>query len=121
MIDNFQFRKEANEIKMKNRKKKLKIVYTILNIIFADAKSTIERIVSLFSALFWTWLEFSFFKFFFTYAFGFAGYITGGSYKYSYDMMINNKDFINTICLVVIVLIFITRIGLYKKKEIKEK
>jgi len=96
-----------------------KLALRVFKIWFADAKSTFDRVVNLFSALFWTWLEFTFLKVILTYTFGIAGYVLGGTYEYSYDMMITNKGLINGLILIYILITFIVRVPLYIKKEIK--
>lgn len=92
-----------------------------LDIFFADAKETYQRIICILSALFWTWLELSFFVFFLSYAFGLAGYIVGGSYAYSFETIRNNKELTDMMIQVFVILIFAFRIPIYYKKEIKKR
>lgn len=98
-----------------------KIINSWINIFFADAKTTFERGMSICSALFWLWLEISFLKFFFGYAFGIAGYLIGGTFQYSVDTLLKNKELIDNLIVAIVLIITITRIPIYKNKEIKEE
>lgn len=97
-----------------------KNVKRAFDIFFADAKNTFDRIISIFSAFFWIWLEWSFMIFFFTYAFGFIGYLNGG-YPESLRLIQENRAFWDKIALVFVLLITVLRIPLYNKKEVKSK
>lgn len=95
-----------------------------IEIWFADGKTTLERIMALFSALFWTWLDFSFLVFFFTFAFGIAGYVIGGSYPYSWETIKNNRSFMDALIKAFVLIIFILRVPIRYEKKItssKEK
>ena len=89
----------------------------ILKILFADAKLTKERVVCLVSALFWTWLEFMFLKFFFAFAFGMY-YANYGMYPEALVMVTQSRIFTTILTWLVVLFIFFTRIPLYKKKTI---
>ena len=106
------------EIKIDTRKlvKKGKI---ILNLIFADAKQSYLRIMSVFSALFWTWLEFSFLKFFFMYIIGIAGYVTSGDFSFTWNLLLDNVDFVNLFAKVYFIIIFLYRIPIYRGRNLK--
>ena len=101
----------------KKTKKKIDIV---MNIIFADAKNSWDRMTSLVSAIFWTWLELTFLVFFFTYSFGIAGYIVGGSYAYSFETLRANKDFMHIFIWAFVVLIFVLRIPIHYGKKVEK-
>lgn len=92
----------------------------VLDIIFADAKLTWERLVCIFSALFWIWLEISFIKFFFNFAFGMVAYVATDSFALSWETLIINNGLINTLTIILVLVITIFRIPLFKPKQIKE-
>ena len=104
--------KKQNKVLTKNIQKGLKIF-------FGDAKQSWERAMSVFSALFWTWLEFSFLKFSFIYIIGMAGYVIGDSFKYSWDMVIENTPMVNTFVIIFFVMVLIFRIKIRDGKNIK--
>lgn len=107
-------------MKAKN-KIKLEKFEIFLRIFFGDAKQSWERAMSVFSALFWTWLEFSFLKFLFVYIIGIAGYVSSGSIAYSWDMILQNTEFVNLFVKLSFILIFLLRIRIYHGKTIKIK
>lgn len=114
----------VNERIVIGRKKKTNIKEKLLfaaDIFFADAKGTFQRVMCLGSALFWTWLELTFFVFFFTYAFGLAGYIVGGSYAYSFETIRNNKELVDALIKCFVLIIFVFRIPFHYKKEINKR
>ena len=100
-----------------------------VDIFFADAKQTFSRVVSIFSALFWTWLELMFLKFFFVFAFGLAGYILGdagtalgsGSFEYSYETILKNTVLMDSLVKALVIIIFILRVPIHYRKEIKKR
>lgn len=101
---------------------------TGLDIFFVDGKNSFQRIISLASALFWTWLEVMFLKFFFIFAFGIVGYILGssgafyeGSFEFSYETILNNVNLIEVLIPLLVLIIFILRVPIYYKKEIKKR
>ena len=99
------------------------------DIFFADAKQTWERIICIFSAVFWTWLEVMFLKFFFIFAFGLTGYILGdggttlgsGSFEYSYQTILDNKNLMDAVITALVLIIFILRVPLHYKKEVNKQ
>lgn len=105
--------KEYNKIK--------KIVIKIFNIWFADGKDTLSRVMAIFSALFWTWLEVSFLYFFFSFAFGFSAYIPGNNnYQTALDFFKAYPNLINSLVIIIVITIFVMRVPIYYKKEIKK-
>lgn len=95
-------------------KKQLKRAW---NIFWADGKLSYERVTSLFSALFWCWLEWTFLKFFFTYAFGMY-YAVNGNYPEAVQTILRNQDLINDMIVGFTLLIFVLRIPIHIKKEV---
>lgn len=110
----------------KKQKKEMKEIknnfFKFFNIWFADAKSTWERIICIFSALFWISVEIFFLRFFLTFAFGLVAYISTDSYSYTWETLIINSGLINNLVIILVLIITIFRIPLFKVgKTIKEK
>ena len=99
---------------------KQKILFA-MDIFFADGKQTFQRVLCIYSALFWTWLELTFFVFFFTYSFGLAGYLVGGSYAYSFETIRNNKELMDALIKCFVLITFVFRIPFHYKKEIRKR
>lgn len=90
-----------------------------LKIIFADAVTTAERIVCIFSALFWAWITFVFLQFFFSFILGiyFSLY---GMYPESIALILQSRKFTTPLIYIISIFIFLTRIPLYKRRVITE-
>jgi len=98
----------------------MKIIKRAFKIFFADAKNSYERAFCLVSALFWTWLEFSFIKFMLRYAMGMY-YAVHEQYPASLQLIIETSSFARILTIVLVIIIFLTRVPLHKKKQIKVK
>lgn len=90
-----------------------------INIFFADAKQSWQRVMAVFSALFWTWLEFSFLKFLFIFIIGIASHASGSPITYTWDLMLENNEFVDTFVKIFFVLVLILRIPIHYKKRIE--
>ncbi|KKN40791.1 hypothetical protein LCGC14_0730070 [marine sediment metagenome] len=95
------------------------MLYETAEIFFGDAKQSWERLMSVFSALFWTWLEFSFLRFFVIYIFGIASYVASGDIAYSWQTIIDNREFVDLFIKMFFVLIFMFRIRIHYGKKIE--
>jgi len=101
--------------KTKRRLNKAKLI------LLGDMRDGIDFIISCTSAIFWIWLEVIFLKFFFTFAFGIVGYITGGGYPEAIRQLLINKGLIDTLILAFVLLQLITRIRIPFQRKFKEK
>lgn len=90
-------------------------------IFFADAKQSWERAVAFFSALFWTWLEFSFLKFIGVMFLAIAAYAGSNSAEIAINAVKENSGFVNLVLKIFFVLIFILRIPIHYGKKIGGK
>lgn len=103
-----------------NKKQIIKISKRALDILFADAKLTWERLVCICSALFWIWLEIMFVKFFFTFAFGIVAYVSTSSYALTWETLVNNYELRNALTIGIVLIITVFRLPLFKYKTIKK-
>ena len=94
----------------------------IVNIFFADAKESWERITCLFSALFWTWLEFTFLRGILFFMMALGVYAGANNIETSMNILLRNNEFIDLFIKLYFILVLVLRVGVTFRSPInKEK
>jgi len=90
-------------------------------ILFGDAKQSWERGLSVCSAIFWTWLEFSFLRFLLFFMIDVGVYAGTGSVEIMVETIKRNVDFLDLFIKIYFIAVLVFRIPIHYGKKIQSE